>query len=341
MKKFYGLPFIIVFLFALGNQVDGQDIHLTQYDHSFRITNPALTGLFDGEHRIEGNFRRQWKQVPVDYVTFSGSYDSNVQPKNSENSLFGYGLSLNYDRAGYSKLSLLDINLLGSYSHFLNPHHVLTVGLNTGFNQRSFRENDLSWDQQYQNGQFNENLPTGENLENMNLMFFNLAAGVNYRFQNEKNTLNIGGGFFNITKPKQNFFENTPEIRLPIRSSLYVDYWLGLSNRVRWNLTGNAQWQGPYEEQNMGTKFEFQLIDQRGSDFYLSLGSYVRLSNKWDAVSPYIGARINSLDVGFSYDINVSGFNVATDQRGGPEVWVRYIIKDVDKIKDFKTCRIY
>lgn len=341
MEKFYGLPFIIIFLLFLGNQVDGQDIHLSQYDHSFRITNPALTGLFDGEHRIEGNFRRQWKQVPVDYVTFSGSYDANVQPKNSENSLFGYGLALNYDRAGYSKLSLLDINLLGSYSHFLNPNNVLTVGLNAGFNQRSFREDDLTWDQQYQNGQFNGSLPTGENLENMNNMFFNLAVGVNYRFQNKKNSLNIGGGFFNITKPKQNFFENTDEIRLPLRSSLYLDYWLGLSDRVRWNLTGNAQWQGSYEEQNMGTKFEFQVIEKRGSDLYLSLGSYFRLSNKWDAVSPYIGARINSLDIGFSYDINISGFNIATNKRGGPEVWVRYIIKDVDKIKDFKTCRIY
>ncbi len=341
MKKFYGIPIFIAILVFLGLQVSAQDIHLTQYDHSFRLINPALTGLFDGEHRIEGNFRRQWKQVPVDYVTFSGSYDANIQPRNSDNSLFGYGLALNYDRAGYSKLSLLDINLLGSYSHFLNPHNVLTVGLSAGFNQRSFREDDLTWDQQYQNGQFNDGLPSGENLANMNNTFFNLGGGVNYRFQNEKNQLNIGGGFFNLLKPNQNFFENTDEIRLPIRSSVYVDYWLSLGNRVRWNLTGNAQWQGPYEEQNMGTKFEFQLIEKRGSDFYLSLGSYFRMSNRWDAVSPYIGARLNTLDVGFSYDINVSRFNVATANRGGPEVWVRYIIKDVDKIQDFKTCRIY
>lgn len=328
-------------MLCLGNQADAQDIHLTQYDHSFRITNPALTGLFDGEHRIEGNFRRQWKQVPVDYLTFSGSYDANVQPKNSDNSLFGYGLALNYDRAGYSKLSLLDINLLGSYSHFLSPHHVLTAGLNAGFNQRSFREDDLTWDQQYQNGQFDQNLPSGENLDNMSIVFFNLAGGLNYRYQKENTSLNIGGGIFNINKPKQNFFKNSDEIRLPVRSSIYLDYWLGLSERVRWNLTGNAQWQGPYEEQNMGTKFEFQVIEQRGSDLFLSFGSYFRLSNKWDAIAPYIGARINSLDVGFSYDINISRFDIATAKRGGPEVWVRYIIKDVDKIKDFKTCRIY
>lgn len=340
MEKFYILLIVVMIVF-LGNQADAQDIHLTQYDHSFRITNPALTGLFDGEHRLEGNFRRQWKQVPVDYITFSGSYDANVQPKNSENSLFGYGLGINYDRAGYSKLSLLDINLLGSYSHFLSKNHILTAGLNAGFNQRSFRGDDLSWDLQYQNGRYDENLPSGENMDNMSILFFNVAAGVNYRYQTQKNSLNLGGGFFNMNSPKQNFLKNTDPIRLPVRSSLYADLWLGFSDRVRWNLTGNAQWQGSYEEQNMGTKFEFHLIERRGSDLFLSVGSYVRLSNRWDAVSPYIGARINSLDVGFSYDFNVSRFDVATDGRGGPEIWVRYIIKDVDKINDFKTCRIY
>src|SRR5699024_4684686 len=120
---------------------------------------------------------------PVDYITFSGSYDANVQPENSENSLFGYGLALNYDRAGYSKLTLLDIDAVGSYSHFLSPNHVLTAGLKAGFNQRSFRDDDLSWDRQYQNGQYDESLPSGENLENMSIVFFNLAGGVNYRYQ--------------------------------------------------------------------------------------------------------------------------------------------------------------
>lgn len=340
MEKFYGLPLILMLLFGI-YQVDAQDIHLTQYDHSFRITNPALTGLFNGDHRIEGNFRRQWKGVPVDYITFSGSYDANVQPRKSENSLFGYGLALNYDRAGYSKLTLLDIDALGSYSHFLSPNHVLTAGLKAGFNQRSFRENDLSWDAQYTNGRYDESLPSGENLGDMSIVFFNLAGGVNYRYQTERNSFNIGAGFFNLTRPDQTFFENSDPIRLPIRSSLYADLWLGLSNRVRWNLTGNAQWQGPYESQNMGTKFEFHVIDQKGSDLHLSVGGYFRLSNKWDAMSPYIGARINDLDVGFSYDINVSRFDKATGGRGGPEVWVRYIIKGVDEIKDFKTCRIY
>lgn len=340
MEKFYGL-LIITVIFLTSHQAEAQDIHLSQYDHSFRITNPALTGLFDGDHRIEGNFRRQWKNVPVDYITFTGSYDANARPKNSENSLFGYGLQMNYDRAGYSKLTSLDINLMGSYSHFLSPNHVLTAGIHAGINQRSYRTDDLSFDMQYQNGIYDQSLPTGESLDNLNCVFYNLAGGINYRYQTPKTGWNVGVGLFNLNTPNQNFLENFDPVRLPLRTSVYTDLWLSVSDRVRWNLTGNAQWQGTYEEQNMGTKFEFHVIDQRGSDLYLTLGSYVRLSNKWDAVSPYIGARINDLDVGFSYDVNVSGFDAATNGRGGPEVWVRYIIKGVDDLKDFKTCRIY
>src|SRR5690625_6802079 len=120
-------------------------------------------------------------------------------------------------------------------------------------------------------------------------------------------------------RPDQAFLENSDPIRLPVRSSVYADLWLGLSDRVRWNLTGNAQWQGPFEAQNVGTKFEFHVINQKGNNLHLSLGGYFRLSSKWDAVSPYVGARINDLDLGFSYDINVSQFDIATGGRGGPE----------------------
>src|SRR5690625_8036799 len=90
---------------------------------------------------------------------------------------------------------------------------------------------------------YNENLPSGESLDNMSIVFFNLAGGVNYRYQTERNSLNVGAGFFNLMRPDQAFLENSDPIRLPVRSSVYADLWLGLSDRVRWNLTGNAQWQ--------------------------------------------------------------------------------------------------
>ncbi|GAA5222213.1 hypothetical protein GCM10025777_28440 [Membranihabitans marinus] len=339
MKKLH-LKILVIILLHTGYTY-GQDIHMTQFDHSFRTLNPALTGLFDGQHRIEANYRKQWKQVPVEYLTFMGSYDSKFQPKESENSLFGYGFNLNYDRAGYSKLSLLQLGLNGSYSHFLNPNNILTGGLQIGLEQRTLNEDDLSFDRQYANGQYNENLPTGENFDKMNILFATISAGVNYRYQTEKNSLNLGLGIYNINTPDQNFFDVGDPSNLPLRTSLYGDLWLGVTNRLRWNLVAGSQWQSTYEELVFGTKVEFHVNEKRGDDLYLSIGGYGRFSELWDAYSPYFGVRYNSFDLGISYDVNVSKFKIATERRGGPEVWVRYIIKNVDAVKDFKTCRIY
>lgn len=339
MKNLHLKIFVVLILYNV--QGFGQDIHMTQFDHSFRTLNPALTGIFDGEHRIEANYRKQWKHVPVEYMTFMGSYDSKFQPKTSDNSLFGYGVNLNYDRAGYSKLSLLQIGLNGSYSHFLNPNNILTGGLQIGLEQRSINEDDLSFDRQYANGQYNENLPTGENFDRMNILFASISAGINYRYQTEKNSLNLGLGLYNINTPNQNFFEGGNPSKLPLRTSLYADLWLSLTKKIRLNFLAGNQWQSTYEELVFGSKAEFHVNDKRGDDLYLSIGAYGRLSEMWDAYSPYVGVRYNSFDVGVTYDVNVSRFKIATERRGGPEVWVRYIIKDVDEVKDFKTCRIY
>jgi hypothetical protein len=42
--------------------------------------------------------------------------------------------------------------------------------------------------------------------------------------------------------------------------------------------------------------------------------------------------------VGFSWDVNVSGFSAATNRNGGPEFTVRYIIHKVYPLKAFKAC---
>src|SRR5690625_6827187 len=106
-------------------------------------------------------------------------------------------------------------------------------------------------------------------------------------------------------RPDQAFLENSDPIRLPVRSSVYADLWLGLSDRVRWNLTGNAQWQGPFEAQNVGTKFEFHVINQKGNNLHLCQGGYVCLSINWGAVSRDVGARLYVTLLEVSYDIYI------------------------------------
>ena len=46
-----------------------QDIHFSQFHAAPVLLNPALTGAFGGEARFIANYRSQWQEIPVPYVT--------------------------------------------------------------------------------------------------------------------------------------------------------------------------------------------------------------------------------------------------------------------------------
>ncbi|HRF37497.1 MAG TPA: hypothetical protein PK198_01815, partial [Saprospiraceae bacterium] len=56
------------------------------------------------------------------------------------------------------------------------------------------------------------------------------------------------------------------------------------------------------------------------------------------ALIPGIELTYDRWMAGFTYDINISPFNVATNRRGGPEFSLRYIIAKVPALGAFKVC---
>ena len=71
---------VLVFLMLFFTKIDAQDLHFSQFQNSPLNHNPALTGVFSGDQRFAASYRRQWFQVPVDYLTFSASYDMKFKP---------------------------------------------------------------------------------------------------------------------------------------------------------------------------------------------------------------------------------------------------------------------
>ncbi len=53
---------------------------------------------------------------------------------------------------------------------------------------------------------------------------------------------------------------------------------------------------------------------------------------------PGIEFFYNGWQAGFTYDINISDFNVATSKKGGPEISLRYIFRKVRPLPIFKIC---
>ena len=323
--------------------MNAQDIHYTQFYNSPLNLSPGLTGIYDGDHRFSGHFRRQWQNVPVDYLTFTGSYDGKSYPKKTGDNFFGGGIHFNYDRSGFSKLQLAQLVLSGSYSIVVNPSFIITPGIQLGGSQRAFREDDITTDSQYDVflQRYEPSLPRGENFDNLSILFANLGGGINFRLQRDGRTnVDFGIGAFHLNRPNQAFFDDQ-DYNLASRFTGYLMGSLRLVESLDLVARGAIQFQGEYNENLGGLGLRFHLNQQRGKQLNLLIGANARYTTAMDAIAPTIEVEFNTLKVAASYDINISEFNQATEYRGGPEVSVIYRIVKVKPLKVYKTCPIY
>ncbi len=307
--------------------------------------NPALTGIFYGDVRVMGHYKKQWANVPVDFQTFSGTYDRKIYPKNAEgNDFFGFGVNFNYDNAGFSKLSLAQLQFGGSYSKELATNTFLTGGIQVGLANRSFKQDDLTFDRQWNTdvGQFDPSLPTGENFDNTSFFFADFSLGANLRLQKDdrRTKLDFGIGLYHLNKPRQEYFDAS-DIRLDNRFSIHALGAIKLGGALDLLLNGTAQFQGPFREYVPSAAFRIYLNQNRGKELAFQVGGNWRLNNITDAIAPAVELHWRTLAVGVSYDINVSDLDVATDNRGGPEIWLSYRIVNVKPLGMFKTCPIF
>ena len=60
----------------LAPRVLAQDIHFSQFFHTPLASSPGNIGAFDGDYRVHGIFRQQWRAVTQPYRTFGLGYDA-------------------------------------------------------------------------------------------------------------------------------------------------------------------------------------------------------------------------------------------------------------------------
>ncbi len=346
------LPSIIVpAILCLFCSVQGraQDIHYSQFYNAPQLLNPALTGIFNGDIRLMGHYRRQWERVTADYLTFSATYDQKFYPKKRKgNDFFGFGINFNHDDAGTSILSLNGLQVGGSYSSELSKNVFLTGGVQLGFANRSFNEEDLTFGRQYVDGAFDAATPTGEDFDNTSFFFADFSIGGNLRLQKDdrRTKVDIGASLYHLNRPRQEFFDNS-DSKLPSRVAVYGIGAIKLAEPLDLMLRGSLQWQGKYNEYVPGAALQIYLDQKRGKELALQVGATMRFARfletgvKNDAVIPTVEFHYNTFSLGISYDVNVSDFKEATDRRGGPEVWVAYRIVKVQPLGRFETCPIF
>jgi hypothetical protein len=162
---------------------------------------------------------------------------------------------------------------------------------------------------------FDPTLPNGEPTSGFTLNYLDIAAGFLYSGMNNSNSQwYVGGSYYHLNRPNEAI--STEENRLSPRLSVHSGFNFPVAERNRIYLSALYMNSMITEELMFGTVFE-NYIPNVEYETSLYTGVYYRPN---DAVIPYIGLGTTKMQLGLSYDINISSLKTATQSRGGFEI---------------------
>ncbi len=316
-----------------------QDIHFSQFYNSPLNLNPALTGVFKGDLRFNGNYRNQWASVPVDYLSFSGAFDMKIMEGLLGKGLLSGGAIFNIDQAGDSRLSLSEFKLNAAYAYPVDELNAVSIGIQMGIGQRRFNADQLRFQNQFSGDIYDANLSSREDFSNTQRSLSDFSAGLNWHTQLDRMRTNVNAGisFMHLNRPEIGFL-GAGDVRLASKYNGYAIAEIEVHPQVDWIAAGIFSLQGKYRETVINTGLRYHFPPRAGKKIAVQLGSGLRFG---DAIIPNFEIFYNAWQFGFSYDINISDFEIATNRAGGPEMSLSYVITKVKPVKSFKACPIF
>ena len=182
-------------IFGCWHLSKAQDMHFSQFNMSPMFVNPGLTGNFLGDHRAIMLYRNQWSQT-VPFRTVLASYDVGLMKKNWTKDFLGAGICFFSDKAGDANMGLSVVDVSLAYNLGIDMNNTVSVGIQTGFAQRSATLSNLSWDSQYSGGKYDATLPSEEAQMNPNFNYFDASAGIvwnSFAKENFESVVGIAG----------------------------------------------------------------------------------------------------------------------------------------------------
>jgi len=314
-----GLQLLIIFLSLAPAAIVAQDVHWSQFSDNPIFQNPGQAGNFKGDYRFVGNYRDQWRAVTVPFQTTSISVDGRLTKLKN----LGIGGLLFHDAVGDGKLRTLEFQVNANLPVYLtrDSNLVFRPGINVGINQRQINAQLLTFDNQYNGIQYDENLSTNENFSANSRTNFSTGLGFVLDWKlNAKNKLNTGLGLFNLNRPDQGFLG--AKIQRDIRTNVHAKIEHKLDKNLFLLPAVNLSLQGKYKEFVLGSSVKYIMKEYLGQYRAVYAGIWCRTK---DAGFISLGMDYQNWFFGVSYDLNFSKLTQASNARGGLEIAVRYI----------------
>jgi len=326
--------FFLIFSLLVAKVSYGQDYHFSQFFNTPLVINPAQTGFFFGNQRVNIFYRKA--SIITPYETYGASFDSKFFDDEMADGYLASGLSVVRDKAGASEFGLTEILASVTY-HYMTGVGYFSAGIQSGFAQRKINYDNLYWGSQYNEllGDFDPDLPKGGSGSYDNYGYFDLSAGVLYTFYTEETNItsndgiffSVGSAWYHFHSPKIGFSEAL-DAKM---HSKYVVHGSGMLGLFQTNTSITPSFlfarQGPYQKIIAGSGFRF-LLQPRSvytrfrKNYAMTLGCHYRFK---DAIIPYIDFELINFTIGISYDANVGSIQSSSYQVGGFEVSLRYI----------------
>ena len=325
--------FIAIILIVGIQNVKAQDAHLSLYDAAPLFLNPAMTGVFDGDWRIHGQYRTQWKSVNYKpYQTALISFDMPIRK-------WGIGAQITNFRAGIGNYNALQGTVSIAYTTSIDrgKKHNISFGVQGGVTQKSLEYQLLSFNNQYttnNGGEFDMSIPNQEFFAGQSATIPVVNAGFLYFFAKQQSRFNpfIGASAFNLTEPNESFFGH--ENKLPMRFYAHVGSRINITETFYLIPKALGLQQKEFWEQTYAVDAGYYM---KGSDMYL-LGGVLFRTVGWpktvnsvtsnirqDAMVAYVGAKMENIVAKVGYDINISSLSTVSNGKGGFEVSLTYV----------------
>ncbi len=329
---------IIAFFSLLLLDAAAQDIHFSQFWLQPLYLNAGNAGMFDGQYRAGGIYRRQWRAVPVPYRTVSFMGDARFADLIAPKTDAGAGLIFNNDVSGDSKYTINQFYVpISAIKIFPDSNLSASFGLAPGISNIAFRTDKLSFDNQFDGDVYNSSLPSGENFPTLSRTYFDLSAGVTaqYKFKGS-GYVSVGTSLAHFHRPRVSFFKNDG-VKLYAKSTSFLSVQYPLQQLLLLNVDVMYEKQGPFHETLLSSRLSY-VLDAK-DNIALNAGFSARLG---DATIFNVGLDYKNYKVGFAYDMNYSNFNAATNKRGAIEVGLIYIFKkEIPFTPKKRVCPIY
>src|SRR5690606_1220363 len=216
-KNFRIIPTLLIGLvmtIAISQKAKAQDAQISQFDAAPVMFNPANTGMLKfTDMRIAALYRSQWSSLSTSFNTFAMSFDM------AANDRMGFGaVFVNTDEASIINTSNFLVSGAYQVTDPNNTKYMITTGVQLGILYKRINTNDMVFDSQYDNTNFDRDLPNMETFTRTSRFMLDANIGVSYKSTDRTKKINpfADAALFHITTPNEAFI-GEEKSKLPMR----------------------------------------------------------------------------------------------------------------------------